>query len=200
MLGSFALMLPPILLAERFGRAKSVFVGAIALLLAGQLAMPWLLGGVGAISLFLLIFFTAFNILEANLPSLVSKFAPPGAKGTAIGIYSSIQFLGTFVGAASGGYLYQAFGVRGVFAFDALLLVAWIICASGMKEPNRIRTRVYTIPALDREQVRSLVQRLEAQPGVREVQLGAGERTAYLKIDASGFDEQHVLRLIEGEI
>ncbi len=200
MLGSFVIMLPPIFWAERFGRAKTVFVGAIAVLLGGQLAMPWLLGDVGAITLFLLIFFTAFNVLEANLPSLVSKLAPPGTKGTAIGVYSSIQFLGTFVGAASGGYLYQEFGVRGVFVFDALLLAAWLVCASGMKEPGLIVTRVYTVPVLDREQVRSLVQRLEAQPGVREVQLAAGERTAYLKIDATGFDEQHVLRLIEGEI
>ena len=77
---------------------------------------------------------------------------------------------------------------------------SWLACALGMKEPGMLVTRVYTIPSLDREQVRSLVHRLEAQPGVREVQLSAGERTAYLRIDATGFDEQHVLRLIEGEI
>ena len=200
MLGSFVIMLPPVFWGERSGRAKSVFVGAIAVLLAGQLAMPWLLGGVGAITVFLLVFFSAFNVLEASLPSLVSKFAPPGAKGTAIGIYGTVQFLGTFVGAAAGGYLYQRYGVEGVFAFDAVLLAAWLLCAVGMKGPALIVTRVYTVPALDGEQARSLAQRLRAQPGVREVQLAAGERTAYLKIDATGFDEQYVLRLIEGEI
>ncbi len=200
MLGSFVLMLPPIFAAERYGHVRGVFIGAIALLLAGQLSMPWLLGGIGPITLFLLIFFTAFNVLEANLPSLVSKFAPPGAKGAAIGIYSSIQFFGTFVGAACGGFLYQQFGAQGVFVFDALLLAAWLICAFGMKAPGRILTRVYTIPLLDSRQVRALVERLAAQPGVREVQLADGERTAYLKIDAAGFDEQHVLRMIEGEI
>ncbi len=201
MLGSFVLMLPPILAAERRGHGKTVFVGAVAVLLAGQLSMPWLLSGIGHLALFLLIFFTAFNVLEASLPSLVSKFAPPGAKGAAIGIYSSIQFLGTFLGAVCGGFLYQQFGARGVFAFDALLLVAWLVCAAGMKAPPRaVVTRTYTIPVLDREQASSLVERLAAQPGVREVQIAAGGRTAYLKIDAAGFDEQYVLRLIEGEI
>src|SRR5258707_618556 len=70
MLGSFVLMVPAILLAERRGRVKLIFVGAVGLLLAGQLTMPWLLGGVAQISVYLLIFFTAFNVLEAMLPSL----------------------------------------------------------------------------------------------------------------------------------
>ena len=198
MLGSFVLMLPMILLAERRGHVKSVFVGAIGLLLLGHLTMPWLLGGVTEISVFLLIFFTAFNVLEAMLPSLTSKLAPPGARGTAIGVYSSVQFLGTFLGAVSGGFLYQHFGARGVFVFDAVLLAAWLVLAAGMRAPpRRMLTRAYSIPLLDSVQARSLSERLGAQPGVREVQLAAGERTAYLKVDAAGFDEQLVLRLIE---
>ena len=200
MLGSFVLMLPAILIAEGRGHVKTVFVGSIALLMFGQLSMPWLLGSSDKIIAFLLIFFTAFNVLEAMLPSLTSKLAPPGAKGIAIGAYSTVQFLGTFMGAACGGFLYQHFGARGVFVFDALLLAAWLICAYGMKVPAIVHTRVYTIPQLDDERTRSLLARLEAQPGVREVQLVAGGRTAYLRVDATGFDEQHVLRLIAGEI
>jgi len=197
MLGSFVLMVPAILLAERRGRVKFIFVGAVGLLLAGQLTMPWLLGGVGPISAFLLMFFTAFNVLEAMLPSLTSKLAPPGAKGTAIGVYSSVQFLGTFIGAACGGFLYQHFGPRGVFVFDAVLLLAWVVLAAGMRAPVRMQTRAYTIPALDTAQAGSLLARLRAQPGVREVQLATAERTAYLKVDAKGYDERVVLRLIE---
>ncbi len=200
MLGSFVLMLPAILIAERRGHVKAVFAGAVGLLLLGQLAMPWLLGGVTEISVFLLIFFTAFNVLEAMLPSLTSKLAPPGAKGTAIGVYSSVQFLGAFIGAVSGGFLYQHFGARGVFVFDAVLLAVWLVLAAGMRAPALILTRVYTIPALDPRQAGSLLALLQAQPGVREVRLAAGERAAYLKVDAAGFDEQHVLRLISEEI
>lgn len=200
MMGSFVLMLPPIFAAERYGHTKIVFAGAIAVLLIGQLMMPWLLGGVGPITVFLLIFFTAFNVLEAKLPSLVSKLAPPDARGAALGVYSSIQFLGAFLGAACGGFLYQQFGARGVFVFDVLLLAAWLICAFGMRAPDRVHTRTYAIPALDGECTRALLAQLAAQPGVREVQLAAGGRTAHLKVDAAGFDEQHVLRLIAGEI
>jgi MFS family permease len=196
MLGSFALMMPAILFAERRGQVKAVFVGSIALLLVGQLTMPWLLGGIAEITVFLLIFFTAFNVLEAMLPSLTSKLAPAGAKGTAIGLYSSVQFLGTFIGAASGGFLYQHYGVRGVFAFDAILLALWLVLAAGMQAPARVSTRVYTIPSLDDESARHLTSRLEAQPGVREVHVAPGVCTARLKVDVSRYDEQLVLRLI----
>ncbi len=200
MLGSFALMLPVILIGERRGHVKTVFIGAIVLLLLGQLSMPWLLDSSAKISAFLLIFFTAFNVLEAMLPSLISKLAPPGAKGAAIGIYSSVQFFGAFLGAVCGGFLYQHFGARGVFVFDVLLIAAWLVCAMGMKAPRPVHTKAYPIPPLDTERARVLLAELQAQPGVREVQIAAGGRTAYLKVDAAGFDEQHVLRLIAGTL
>lgn len=143
MLGSFVLMVPAILLAERHGRSKEVFAGSVAVLLAGHLAMPWLLGSTAAIILFLLVFFSAFNVLEAMLPSLTSKLAPPEAKGAAMGIYSSIQFLGTFAGAASGGFLFHRFGARGILVFDGLLLAVWLVLAFGMTAPPR-RTALNT--------------------------------------------------------
>ena len=99
--------------------------------------MPWLLGSTGSIVLFLLVFFSAFNVLEAMLPSLTSKLAPPAAKGAAMGIYSSIQFLGTFAGAASGGFLYHRFGAHGILVFDGVLLAVWLILALGMTAPPR---------------------------------------------------------------
>ena len=98
MLASFVLMLPAVMGAHVPSRLKRWFVASVALLLLVQVAMPWLMGGVWAISLFLLIFFTPFNVLEAMLPSLVSRLAPPQLKGAAIGVYSSVQFLGTFAG------------------------------------------------------------------------------------------------------
>ena len=140
MLGSFVVMLPPVIIAERRGRLKAVFAGAVAVLLAGHLAMPWLLGSTNAIIVFLLIFFSAFNVLEAMLPSLTSKLAPPAAKGAAMGIYSSVQFLGTFAGAASGGFLYHRFGANGVFVFDVTLLAVWLVLALGMTAPRRPAT------------------------------------------------------------
>ena len=134
MLASFVLMLPAVMGAQR--RLKGWFVTSVALLLVAQVAMPWLMGGVWAISLFLLIFFTPFNVLEAMLPSLISRIAPPQLKGAAIGVYSSVQFLGTFAGAAAGGWLYKHWGLAGIVWPGALLLVIWLILAVGMQAPT----------------------------------------------------------------
>ena len=135
MLISFVLMLPAVMGAHVPSRLKGWFVASVALLLAVQLAMPWLMGGAWEITLFLLIFFTPFNVLEAMLPSLVSRIAPAELKGAAIGIYSSVQFLGAFAGAAAGGFLYSRWGVPGIVIPGVLLLAIWLILAMDMQVP-----------------------------------------------------------------
>jgi predicted MFS family arabinose efflux permease len=135
MAGSFVLMLPGIFGAQQPGRLKAVFIGSIALLLLMQLALPWLAGSVWLIAASLLIFFTAFNILEAHLPTVVSRTAARDARGIAIGVFASLQFFGTFFGAAAGGFLYGQWETTGVVIFDAALLVIWLAVAAGMRAP-----------------------------------------------------------------
>ena len=77
----------------------------------------------------------AFNLLEATLPSLVSKFAPPDVKGTATGVYSAVQFLGAFVGAAAGGWLSQHYGAAAVFGFCLVLTALWLAVSASMSAP-----------------------------------------------------------------
>jgi MFS family permease len=132
LIASVVLMAPAMMQADRPGRTKPIFLGAIAVLFAGQAvlavsssSLTWTIGG-------LLIFFTAFNLLEAKLPSLISKFAPADAKGTAVGVYSSVQFFGTFVGAAVGGWLSQHFGAAATFAFCLVLTAAWLAVGAAM--------------------------------------------------------------------
>jgi predicted MFS family arabinose efflux permease len=132
MLGSFALMLPAVLGREKPGRVRIYFTASVGCLLVAHLALPWLVGGVWPLAFFLLLFFTPFNVLEALLPSLVTTLAPPDSKGVAIGVYSSVQFLGTFVGAAAGGYLYGRWGISGVVTADAILLAIWLAIAFDM--------------------------------------------------------------------
>ncbi|CAL63206.1 putative Permease of the major facilitator superfamily [Herminiimonas arsenicoxydans] len=140
-LASFILMLPPIFIAERRGKSKQVFVAAIALLLAVQVGM-WLvfaqtqLHWAWLVAL-LLVFFIAFNILEASQPSLVSRIAPPAAKGAALGVYNTLQALGLFCGGALGGWLTQHTGGASVFVLGAVLTVAWLIIAANMKNLPR---------------------------------------------------------------
>lgn len=135
MLCSFVLMLPAVLQAGDPVRLRRWFIASIALLLAGQLALPWLDQNIWLLSLFLLIFFAPFNVLEAMLPTLTTRLAPAHAKGTAIGLYSTIQFFGTFLGAAAGGVLYHHWGAGAVIAFDAVLLAIWLILSIGMRVP-----------------------------------------------------------------
>jgi MFS family permease len=135
MAGSFVLMLPAVLGTRGPGRLKAAFVGSIGLLLAAQIAMPWMAGGVWTMAAFLLVFFTAFNALEAHLPTLVSRIAPAQSRGVAIGAFASLQFFGTFFGAAAGGLLYGRWGTAGVVIFDAVLLVIWLVAAVGTKVP-----------------------------------------------------------------
>jgi MFS family permease len=199
MLGSFVLMLPAVLKSGRPAHARIAFIMSVALLLLTQLAMPWLSGSVWPIALYLLLFFTAFNILEASLPSLVSRMAPAGIKGTAIGIFSSLQFFGTFLGAAAGGYLYGHWGAAGIVILDVALLVIWLGLAFGMRVPAVYSTRTYALPELDRGRADGLLAELRAVPGVHEALVMAGEHMLYLKVDSAGFDEQNVLKLIAGE-
>ena len=139
-LGSFALMMPPIIKAERTGRMRLLFRAAIALLLVVALGLWAWVPSVGAIALWLLLFFVGFNILEASLPSLVSRTAPSSAKGLALGIYNTTQAIGLFVGGALGGWLAKQSGPGGVFIFSACTMFVWLLVAAGMRElPQRKR-------------------------------------------------------------
>jgi MFS family permease len=200
MLGSFVLMLPPILSQGRAGRVKLYFAGSVATLLIAHLALPWLAAGVVPLALFLLLFFTPFNILEALLPSLTAKLAPAGAKGVAIGLYSSIQFFGTFVGAALGGFAYGRWGLSGIVIADVALLVIWLNVAFGMRIPSTLSTRTYAVPSLTPSEAETLLMRLRLLPGVREAQMLPAQGTAFLKVDSADFDEQNVLQTITGKV
>jgi MFS family permease len=122
---------------ERRQRGQGIFVGAVIALAVSNALMVG--GGGNAVWLIaaLVIFFSAFNILEASLPSLVSKTAPTAHKGTALGVYSSLQFLGIFAGGAAGGYLNQHAGSGGVFAFTIALALLWLIANFALRPANR---------------------------------------------------------------
>jgi MFS family permease len=132
LIASVVLMAPAMMQADRPARSKPIFIGAIAVLVAGQALLATAGGSFARTIGGLVVFFTAFNLLEAKLPSLISKFAPAEAKGTAVGVYSSVQFFGTFVGAAIGGWLSQHFGPTAVFAFCLALTAAWIAVGASM--------------------------------------------------------------------
>ncbi len=200
MVGAFILMVPPMIAAERRGLQKPVFIGAIALLILALLILAFGKQSLIGLAIGLLAFFTAFNLLEASLPSLISKFAPEGARGKAMGVYSSLQFFGTFLGAAMGGWLSQHYGVNAITVFCMTLAMVWIILALSMRAPTALRTRTFQLPQSDRASVSGLEEKLKRLPGVREVLVTASEGVAVLKVDLRGFDEQQVIKLLAREV
>lgn len=137
MLASIAIMVPVMLISERRGQQKAAFLGSVAMIAASALLLE---AGSGVFQLMvggLVLFFAAFNLLEAMLPSLVSRVAPSNAKGTAIGVYSTLQFLGTFVGATAGGWMAQQYGIVAVFGLCVIVAGLWLVVASGMRVPQR---------------------------------------------------------------
>jgi len=130
---SFALMAKPLIVAERRGRMRLLFLGSIVLVLAAQLGFLFMGERVGWMAFWLLIFFTGFNILEASLPALVSRIAPASAKGLALGIYNTAQALGLFAGGALGGVIVSTWGYEAVFVFAAIVLAVWWWIALGMR-------------------------------------------------------------------
>ena len=134
-LASFVLMVPPLLAAERHGRSRRLFLGSIGLLVAVQVGLTWWATGLVTIGVWLLGFFVAFNLLEAAIPSLVTRVAPPRAKATALGVYNTTQAFGLFAGGALGGWLAKHFGAAGVFMAAAALGLVWAAVAAGMRIP-----------------------------------------------------------------
>jgi MFS family permease len=144
---SFLLMIPPLLAAERHGRARRLFLGSIVMIGASQV---WLTGwatDLASIAAGLLAFFVAFNLLEAAIPSLVTRVAPARAKGTALGVYNTTQAFGLFVGGTLGGVVAKHFGPAGVFVSCAILMAVWAAVAVAMKVPPPLRVGTGAVPA-----------------------------------------------------
>jgi len=130
-LASFALMVPAILYAER--RPKPVLLAAVALLAGAEAALGALDTGIAGLAAMMLAFFVAFNVLEAILPSLVSRMAPAQGRGMAIGVYNTTQTLGVFFGGLLGGWVATHYGTTAVFGVCAALVVLWLLFALGMR-------------------------------------------------------------------
>ena len=130
---SFVFMVPAILYADRRNQSKGVLVGAVALLACAETLLGVMHAGIGVLAALMLAFFIAFNVLEALLPSLVSRLAPVEGRGVAIGVYNTTQTLGVFFGGLIGGAVAKYYGTTAVFGVCAALVVLWLFLALGMR-------------------------------------------------------------------
>jgi len=188
LLASVAVMLPAIIVAEKYRRMKGVFIAAVAALVVSQIMLVFGAGNMFVLLAALLVFFSAFNVMEASLPSLITKAAPPDAKGTAMGLYSSLQFLGIFVGGVVGGLAQQRGGDAAVFVLTAAIALIWFFAAATMAQPSYLTTRLFPIADGKAGDAENLAARLRQVPGVAEAVVIADEKLAYLKVDSRSFD------------
>ncbi|MFD2191297.1 MFS transporter [Pistricoccus aurantiacus] len=197
---AFCAMVPLVIIAEKRRKMKAMMSLAVGMLAVSLLGMGWFETRWWELATLLLVFFTGFNLLEATLPSMISKLAPAGSKGTAMGVYSTSQFLGAFLGGVLGGALVQAWGQDAVFYAGALLGLVWFIIMLGMPRPRYLSSEVI---ALDEqahgETLDNLMARFADVAGVEDVMVVPEERLAYLKVDRQRLDSDALARVTQFE-
>jgi predicted MFS family arabinose efflux permease len=197
-LGSFALIVPAIIYGEKRGKMKPVFVSAVALMLLAQVGLALGIDHFWGIVAALFVYFVAFNLLEASLPSLISKLAPVSAKGTAMGVYNTAQALGLFFGGVVGGWLAQHHGFQAVFMFCVVLMAVWLVATLSMQAPPAIKTRMFRVGTMPSDQAALLKMQLAQVAGVVEAVVLGDEGVAMLKVSIKGWDEDSARSLLAG--
>ncbi|ARJ40871.1 hypothetical protein B1H58_01910 [Pantoea alhagi] len=183
MLVAFVGVVPFIIYAEVKRRMKRVFICCVALILIAEIVL-WGAGNhFWTLVIGVQLFFLAFNLMEAILPSLISKESPAGYKGTAMGIYSTSQFLGVAIGGSMGGWVFDRFDAQTVFLLGSIVATLWLLLSSTMQEPPYVSSLRIVLSENALNDPR-LEQKLKAQRGVSSVFIVPEERSAYIKIDS----------------
>ncbi|AEY00570.1 major facilitator transporter [Oceanimonas sp. GK1] len=195
---SFVLIIPFLIIGARRNMNKLLFQASILVMMVALVLMALGQGQLWLLAVAMVLYFTAFNFMEASLPAFLSMLAPAGGKGTAMGIYSTSQFFGAFLGGVLGGALFQQLGGSGVFLLVALTMVLWFWLSAGMTNVSRVRSHILPIGGnMETESARSqLLQRLMALPGVHEALIIPDESAAYLKVDGNIFELDQAKRLV----
>lgn len=186
---SFILSVPFIIIAEKYQKIKPLFVFSVIALIIAQITM----GAMNAVTLPLLaaflLFFIGFNFLEAVQPSLVAKYSNVNTKGTAMGIFSTSQFLGIFIGGIVGGTVLTLWGIQGVMYFGALVAVIWLLVAIGLPQPKFYKNKVFKLNDDALVNPADTTQQLNKIAGIKESAISVEEGAVYLKVDDDEFDE-----------
>ncbi len=179
---SVMFMIPMLILSARKNMHKQCYLFAILLMAGSLLAMTQAAQSLSIMFICLLLYFTAFNFLEASLPAFISIFSPAGTKGSAMGIYSSYQFLGAFGGGILGGLSYKMVGSSGLFLCLAGLILLWLFISWSMDKPDKLRTHTCTAVIRDEHHAALISEQLLLLNGVLEVVIILEEQAVYIKV------------------
>ena len=190
-------MVPFMIIAMKKQQEKPMFSAAVAVL-SVALFLLWLLPtGFWSLIFSVVLFFTAFNYLEATMPSILSRIAPAGVKGSVMGVYSSCQFLGAFVGGIVGGLIMSEYGEQTIFLVMAIASLAWLVLSFGMTKLKKSKSFSFVTNISCEEKADAIAELLINMPGVIEATLvhddmenGADKNVAvaYLKVDEKVVD------------
>ncbi|NOQ14461.1 MAG: MFS transporter [Methyloprofundus sp.] len=197
---SMAVIIPFVIIAEKKRKMKAVFIAAVATIFIAYISLYFFNSSLFALIAGLWVFFCGFNLLEATLPSLVSKTAPGDLKGTAMGAYSSSQFMGAFIGGTTGGWVYGEWGASYVFLFCACAAASWLIVALFMNAPQYLANLLISTEDISADKLDTFLADIATVDGVANVTLQPSEKVVYLKVDNSLLDKerlQHLLGAVE---
>lgn len=182
-IAAFFLMVPLIVIGVKKKNTKATFQVSLLVMMLALALMALFTHNLMVLSIAVVLFFTGFNYLEASLPSLIAKFCPVGDKGSAMGVYSTSQFLGAFCGGLLGGGAYQLLGAVGVFSAALCLMTVWLLLTLGMENPVLLKTYTLEATVEGKEQAKAMASELSQLTGVAEAIVVLEERVAYLKVD-----------------
>ena len=191
---SVVLLLPMVIVAEKFRKSHAVFLVAVSMLVLAEIGLASSSTYFMAFVM-LVLFFGAFNFLEAMLPATVTRIAPADMKGTAMGLFSSAQFLGAFAGGLLGGILLGSGDYATTFAWLAAILCGWFLVALTMKTPKYLQSKIVSLKELRPEEFDRFVAQASSIEGVHEVSVYEIDRVAYLKVE-KGFDDSELQALV----
>jgi MFS family permease len=185
MVGAVILMVPMIIIAEKKRQHVRVMLAGVMLIAAVQIVFGLYQFSILFVVIALVIYFTGFNLLEALLPSMISRIAPLSGKGTALGVYSTSQFAGAFFGGPVAGIIIQNYGMNGVYLVGALMAMIWALLLLGLKNPPAVSAYTLTMPDVSIDSFPSLVAEIKAIEGVSEAIALPEAGAVYLKVEKS---------------
>ena len=187
LLVSLFVAFPSIVLAEKYRKMRGIFLTAIAGIILGLLVLIFGFESKYILLLGLGLFFIAFNVMEALLPSWLSKAAPIQSKATAMGVNASSQFLGAFFGGMIGGQLLMLNHTAIGWSILTAIAIIWLLVSFGLAQPRYLSSLVLRLP--ENRETDEWTSQLLAIRGIEEVVVMSDQQVAYVKVDKQHIDD-----------
>ena len=192
---------PSIILAEKYRKMRGIFLTAIGGIIAGLLVLIFGYESKYILLLGLGLFFIAFNVMEALLPSWLSKSAPIQSKATAMGVNATGQFLGAFCGGILGGQLLMLNNTSLGWGILLVISLVWLVLSFGLKQPRYLSSLIWRLP--EGKETDEWTSQLLAIHGIEEVVVMPDQQVAFVKVDKQKIDDtarQHLTHLLGKEV